>query len=170
MERAIGIEPTRPDWQPSALPLSYARKLFGSVAPIRTEIDASKGHRPTIERQRSKPNTLAGAASISLANSGIPSMPREAHRLPFHTETFGCPSEIRTPVCCSRGSCPTTERTGSNSNLAPEERFELPIGALTVRCLATWLPWNDKTLALGQGLMKLRLIPGYTTIPCVPAG
>jgi hypothetical protein len=24
----------------------------------------------------------------------------------------GCPSGIRTPICCSRGSCPTVERTG----------------------------------------------------------
>ena len=27
---------------------------------------------------------------------------------------IGCPSGIRTPICCSRGSCPTVERTGNN--------------------------------------------------------
>ena len=26
---------------------------------------------------------------------------------------FGCPPGIRTPICCSRGSCPTIERGGN---------------------------------------------------------
>ena len=26
---------------------------------------------------------------------------------------YGCPSGIRTPICCSRGSCPTIERRGN---------------------------------------------------------
>jgi hypothetical protein len=29
---------------------------------------------------------------------------------------FGCPPGIRTPICCSRGSCPTIERGGSKDN------------------------------------------------------
>ena len=33
-------------------------------------------------------------------------------------QAFGCPPGIRTPICCSRGSCPTIER-GGNKNAQP---------------------------------------------------
>src|ERR1700733_8978644 len=32
---------------------------------------------------------------------------------------IGCPPGIRTPICCSRGSCPTIERGGNAANKKP---------------------------------------------------
>jgi hypothetical protein len=34
---------------------------------------------------------------------------------------FGCPPGIRTPICCSRGSCPTIERGGNAVNKKPAD-------------------------------------------------
>ena len=48
---------------------------------------------------------------------------RRCQRFPESSQSllvcYGCPSGIRTPICCSRGSCPTIERRGNKqkSNL-----------------------------------------------------
>src|ERR1700733_14195834 len=34
---------------------------------------------------------------------------------------IGCPPGIRTPICCSRGSCPTIERGGNAANKKPAD-------------------------------------------------
>jgi hypothetical protein len=37
---------------------------------------------------------------------------------------IGCPSGIRTPICCSRGSCPTIERRGNKAgNKSGDEHY-----------------------------------------------
>jgi hypothetical protein len=37
----------------------------------------------------------------------------------------GCPPGIRTPICCSRGSCPTIERGGNAANTEPADATDL---------------------------------------------
>jgi hypothetical protein len=44
-----------------------------------------------------------------------------------HPESTGCPPGIRTPICCSRGSCPTIERGGNAANKKPANSPGLPI-------------------------------------------
>ena len=39
----------------------------------------------------------------------------------------GCPPGIRTPICCSRGSCPTIERGGNAANKKPADSPGLSI-------------------------------------------
>jgi hypothetical protein len=38
-----------------------------------------------------------------------------------HLPLLGCPPGIRTPICCSRGSCPTIERGGNAVNKKPAD-------------------------------------------------
>jgi hypothetical protein len=40
---------------------------------------------------------------------------------------IGCPPGIRTPICCSRGSCPTIERGGNAVNKKPADSAGFPI-------------------------------------------
>ena len=39
----------------------------------------------------------------------------------------GCPPGIRTPICCSRGSCPTIERGGNAVNKKPADSASFSI-------------------------------------------
>lgn len=64
-----------------------------------------------------------------------PSIERHRNKLGWGGQQRSVNLWFQRPVLCQLSYSPKT--------LAPEEGFEPPVGALTVRCLSSWLLWNN---------------------------
>src|SRR5580658_717959 len=81
-----------------------------------------------------KPSLRAGCAGFDYGTGSKPSLESSMSEASLRSSStvyvgrrgaaqyaecfFGCPSGIRTPICCSRGSCPTIERRGNARGMA----------------------------------------------------
>jgi hypothetical protein len=102
--------------------------------------------------------TLSNADTVRTQRKGFLVFSRQS------IENIGCPPGIRTPIGCSRGSCPTIERGGSAEATAGRNRLAVSILRAERTAVNPGWPakaeWSETGNAVGAaGLRAMRLGP-----------